>query len=998
VLQEFLVNGGAGVAVEAGLKVREFLSREYFARDQIDRLLLLFEDEFGAEIAIPRSEFLGWRDDDELRGALEGCLGRPGGQDTSPESLSSLVEPHLSSLGAGAAEVAARIAAFASRAAPWTVGSYEESTGLIVGRIDRLDGRLDSVLDLFSDQDWRERERLGEALLRGPLTHANAQELIEDAQRLAEADPLAAARSMQAACLRLREVGIRPIAESYEEEAAELLLSAGKGEEAVEILIALVGARLDRGSELAQLTIRRVESITEGKPDWLDPLLSALLYWPIDPEGSLEECIALVGRAVVPPVWLRRIFELLLVHEKWQEILEIAAIVDLGTEPIDFRTRLCIAEARFSVDGEDGGWLELLAWADLQADSRVAGTVWQRRGHHLAMRDEVDPAIAAYRNAMRAWSRVPEGEEQVAEGYYCILNICTRAARKPPDPELMPLASELRGDSDFPGARAERLEQVGMSQRLAGKLRESVFSYSRSLLIHRAAGDFYGIVRLRELLAGLHEEAGETLAALSDYLAAGQAKEATRLARGVDRAGLLARLRLDGPTWARAAEYRVIASVGEELPADFVAQVVPRMLADSALPFEGFIGPSVSISARLGLAVVSAKMAVEEDRDAALRILREDLEHSFVENTEAAAKALAMGSELGLWDEVAALVEATLSERSRTGLGSGWLARQAAERDEIAGRLRRAALDGTRSALVALAEGELDDPAASLISSDPELVELCEEIISSRDLASVHRTTPESGRPEVRVDWGADLSFLGVIANFCRREARSRLLSGLLDLVLDPGEPENHRSSAVAALLELTPSLDEEEGRRVIDVLRPLAAGDYPASPFDQDEDHPYSAIRVSMHIDGSLKAAALQSVARLLNRFPQLGAEWFPPLLLAALVDHVARVQRAGLLAAAEHPGLVPSVLITHALRSERPFVRANALRAWVATGEELPDDALALTRDEAPIVRMTLAELGTDLPDAQRAEILCQLSADPDPLVSFRARVVSGQPTTGA
>jgi hypothetical protein len=861
-----------------------------------------------------------------------------------------------------------------------------------------LEGRRDSVLDLFRDQDWREREGLGEALLQGPLTHAKAQDLIEDAQRLAEADPLAAARSMQTACERLREVGIGPIAESYEEEAAELLLSAGRGDEAVETLIALAGARIDRGSELAQMTIRRVESVTQGKPDWLDPLLQALLYWPVDPEGSIKECVALVGKAVITPVWLRRIFELLLVHEKWKEILEIAAVVDLGTEPIDFRTTLCIAEARFFVDGDDGGWSDLLTWVGLEADPRVAGIVWQRRGHHLAMRDEVDSAIAAYRNAMRAWSRAPEGEEQVAEGYYCILNICTRAARKPPDPELMPLASELRGDSDFPGARAERLEQVGMSQRLAGRLRESVFSYSRSLLIHRVAGDFYGVVRLRELLAGLNEEAGETLAALSDYLAAGQAKEATPLARGVDRAGLLARLRLDGPAWARAAEYRVIASVGEELPADFVARVVPRMLADSALPFEGFMGPSVSISARLGLAAVSAKIEAEKDRDAALRLLREDLELSFAENTEAAAKALAIGSELGLWDEVSELVEATLSDRSHTGLGSTWLARQAVERDEIAVRLKRAALDGNRSALVALAEGELD-AGEPLISSAPELVELCEEIINSRDLASVHRTPAAPGRrPEVRVDMGVDLSFLGVIANFCRRQARSSLVSGLLDLVLDPGEPENHRSSAVAALLELTPSLEEDEGRRVIDVLRPLAAGDYPASPFDQDEAHPFSAIRVSMHIDASLRAAALQSIARLLARFAPLGGGWFPPLLLAALVDDVARVQRAGLLAAAEHPGLVPSVLISRALRSERPFVRANALRAWVATGEELPDDALALTRDEAPVVRMTLAGLGPDLPDAQRAEILSVLTGDPDPLVSVRAGVASGGSTAGA
>lgn len=40
VLQEFLLNGGAGLAVEALVGVREFVAREYLSRDPLDRLLL----------------------------------------------------------------------------------------------------------------------------------------------------------------------------------------------------------------------------------------------------------------------------------------------------------------------------------------------------------------------------------------------------------------------------------------------------------------------------------------------------------------------------------------------------------------------------------------------------------------------------------------------------------------------------------------------------------------------------------------------------------------------------------------------------------------------------------------------------------------------------------------------------------------------------------------------------------------------------------------------
>src|SRR5213595_2679917 len=130
-LQDFLVNGGAGVALEGASTLRRFLAEEYFSRDQLDRLLLLFEDEFGAEAGISRAEFLRWREDEDLRRGLEGVLGQLNGTPLPNEELAGLIARHLPADRESASDLAGRISSFAGEAAPLTVDSLKESTGLL---------------------------------------------------------------------------------------------------------------------------------------------------------------------------------------------------------------------------------------------------------------------------------------------------------------------------------------------------------------------------------------------------------------------------------------------------------------------------------------------------------------------------------------------------------------------------------------------------------------------------------------------------------------------------------------------------------------------------------------------------------------------------------------------------------------------------------------------------------------------------------------------------
>lgn len=996
VLQEFLINGGAGIAVESALGIRRFLSNEYFRRDQLDRLLLLLEDEFGEESGISRAVFLRWRDDEDLRRGLEGVLGSPSEETLPGEELARLIAANLPAGLRSASDLAQRIAVFAREAAPLTVDSLEESTGLIVDRIGQVDGKLDQVSGslgvlhgLFRDSQWRERERLGEALLRGPLAHANAQELIEEAGRLAEPGPLAAAEAMLKACSRLREAGIATVAESYEEQAAELLSKAGETSRARRLLMAVAGARFERGSELVRQTVGRLNDLRDGKPDWLDDLLEASLYWPLDPQGAAKAAATAARSGELSETWFVMALELLLLLGEYDLILELAE-ESSPDEELGHRIRLCSAEAAGFARNDDRLWQELLSWARGGSNPEAVGIVCQRRGHYLALRDEVDEALEAYRLAMRAWGQMPGAEEQVAEGYYCILNINLKGARKEDEPQLLPLAADLRGDSSLPGARAERLEYTGMSQFLESKYREALLSYSRSLLIHRRTGSFQGVVKLHAQLGKLNREVGEHLAAVSHFLAAGKGKEAKEIARECAREDLEEMLLLDAPSWRRAAEYSVIAEVGEEMSADFAAARLPQILLDAKEPFAGFFGPSVSVSGRLALSALALKIEDQALREQALELLREDLDRSFVENTRAAARALAFGTELGIWDEAEQLIDAFLADPSVTGLTPGWAAGLAAESNSAFEKLKQAARGGSSAALYALALLELEAGDEAPLSDEPELVRHCDEYVSKRELKSVRRTPAGAGHSaQVSVGFGADLNPIGAIANFCDPAIRADLVDGLIELISSEEEPENHRSSGVAALFQLAGSLSEEDVVRIITVLRPMAEGSYPASPWDGNNDHPFSAIRVSLHINESLRAAALQLIAKLYGRFPALREDWLQPQVEVALMSPEPLVTRAGLSAVKSLPAPELLPIVEPHLGASYAQVRADALRAWVATDQPLPSAGLALAEDPAPLVRMTLAEQLDDLGPEQAVALSSVLSRDPDPMIQHKAKL---------
>jgi hypothetical protein len=988
IIQDFLSGGSAEVAVRAALALPDF-----FRRDHLGRTLVLLHEEFGGEADLERSAVVGWRTDTDLAAAFSPALS---GRTTpaSEERLATLIKERLvRSSEDDRAELARRIAASAPAAARLAVTDLSEAVSLLGNQIEQSSRVVESLPGLLTGGD-RGPDRPAEALVRGPLEHANARELIEEANRLATADPERAARVTLEACERLDASRLAAIAESYRERAAELLVEAQHQEEAAGILAAVVDARLDRGSELVRATIEQLRKVVPQEREWLASSRYARLSWPSDADGAADVLLDAARREDVDAALVAHCATFLTFLERHEDVIQITERWRDGALATGARCEIEIAalEAAEALGrpGADEAWSRLLDWAEANWGNPDAAIVWQRRGLQLALADRVDEAVEAYRNAMRLWTRVDGADEQLGDAFYCIQAVSLNAARDPVDYNLWPLAAELRGSGDLPVARAEHLDHRAMQQRLDGRLRQAWHSYSRALLVHRRSGSLQGMLSVHQRLGELMEQAGEPLEALQHYIWAGKGKEAKRPARKCEFGGVEEALTLTGPAWQRAVAYEVINEVGEELSTAFATRHAATMRRDAAARPSGWRGPDVRSAARRALFAVSLQLE-DEDRDAALEAMREDLVQSWPANREAASRAMALGTDLGLWDETETLLEVFLIDPSMSGVSAEWVATRAVDSPAVVERLRAAVVDGNDHALEALAVAERLEPRA-LFDAQALRDAATGYVARSRELRSVRHIDRPDGTSEVSVGLGGSLVELGLIGGFADEEARTALLERLIDVVGEAEEPELHRASAVAALGQLAAGL----GNRAIEMVewaRPLAFGDYPASPWDEDRDHPLSAIRFSRHQPGALRAQAIMLIARVRELHPGIALEWYARMVREALGDSSHLVNAAGLAAAERASATEYLVHIEPHFQHERPAVRTAAISAWASSGRELPSGGSQLVRDSAPRVRMALVNSVSFLPDPQRRELLDQLQDDRDCYIRTKARDLGGQ-----
>jgi hypothetical protein len=316
--------------------------KAFFKQDSVGRLLVLLHADFGAESDLERDVFYSWRDKQPLVDALGEVLsGARGAEPEQLATLAALIEPRLvRTPEPERAALAARIANAAVRAAPLTVGG--EDTLLLVNRLESGQQRIAEALDASNSEST---PGLAAALIVGPLRHVGAVEELTAAERRAESgEPAEAAGEMLVIVERLQRDGLRSAAETLGERAATLLASAGEQGRAVEILIAVVRARVARGERWsAEQALTLIESL-QGDEEWIAPGLRAQITWPEHGEGDLPALAAAAEGSAVREDhadWLAAHTGLLLLFDRFQEVIAASAAL-AGSAPLASGGRLAM--------------------------------------------------------------------------------------------------------------------------------------------------------------------------------------------------------------------------------------------------------------------------------------------------------------------------------------------------------------------------------------------------------------------------------------------------------------------------------------------------------------------------------------------------------------------------------------------------------------------------------------------------------------------------------
>jgi hypothetical protein len=240
---------GAAVAkaIDIALGAMSGAVREFMQQDNLGRLLILLHAVFGDETHLDRGVFLSWRANESLSDALgEVLAGERAADPAELKELSTLIGPCLvQTPELDKAALAQRIALTAVVAAPKVVG--DAATQLIVNRFEEGQQRIiEAILPASEDA---KTHGLAAALLVGPLRHVDAVDDVKAAEELAGAgEAAAAAQKLLTVVERLDGQGLSVASETITQRAAALLAASGERPAAVELLVGLVEAHIDRGS------------------------------------------------------------------------------------------------------------------------------------------------------------------------------------------------------------------------------------------------------------------------------------------------------------------------------------------------------------------------------------------------------------------------------------------------------------------------------------------------------------------------------------------------------------------------------------------------------------------------------------------------------------------------------------------------------------------------------------------------------------------------------
>jgi tetratricopeptide (TPR) repeat protein len=860
---------------------------------------------------------------------------------------------------------------------------------LILNRFEGWQRRILEAVAPGTHGGTNQPANVARALLDGPLRHIGAFDRVNDAERRAEqGDSLGAARVLLDVARELEVQGLQLAGESLSERAAAHLAAGGQVDDAADVLLQVATARIDRGSARSQVNLQLLRDLLPADMGWLPDALDARATWPEGVDEALNAlAVAAVSSARRPDHadWVAAHVELLMLYERYVDALEAAAT--LRSEPISAGGRLRVGldvadalEATGDREAAEREWLRLLRWADEQGSPFDRAVAWQRRAVAFAQREEIPQSHDAYRRAMASWAELPGYEEQAGDALFSMHAVSIANARPPEDLELRPIAAELRGSPKAPVARAERLQRDAMSARLLDRLPDALSSYWRALAIHRQVGSFVGATEVRDRLAELYAHAGELAIAISLYVRIGKGKLAAELAKNVEGSVVAEAVSAGQTRWERDARYSVIAATGSRLPEEYLGAMGEELLNEAAQAADRNIAPLPALTARRALA--SAALGLPNQmRSRAWEQLKEDLWHPLMNIVQAASNALVLATNADLTNAREELVDRFVDDPYNVGISSAWLATEAENHAAVREKLISAARDGSQGALEVLA-------SAGLIEGDSALEQAATSVTESAADIVTYEEQREGGLRTVSYGMGVDLAGPGLVARAASASARERLLNRLLEIITDAREPEPTRASAAHGLFNLAPALDLEQAKRVADQLPPLAVGLYEPSELDENVDHPLSRTRIILHTPQELRASAIGTLGQLLAKHSSLSGELLLPAVDQALRDGSDGVIAAVFDAGARLPNLQLPVPLEAALRHPEANIRVNALVAWAARNDGMPEDELLHPLIADPDIRVRLQLLAMAAENLPTGEPVLQRLSDMDPDAYVRAK----------
>lgn len=470
-----------------------------------------------------------------------------------------------------------------------------------------------------------------DAMMRGPLRSANAEQQLGQARAKSEADPDEALGLYGEVQEKLRERGFPGHAAELDMDLVPLLVRVDRTGDALKLIMRMLWRAERAGDSTAAGRCQRdLQSLLKDHSDLTDDSAWQAACWAA---SLVVESLALpvpyrVGAdlnalADLNPSDRARL--LLLIAESDLGDDRTDRIIDLADDLRSSAAEVCddaILQARIliAVADADGDWNQLVRAARISLPKEAAALVHARYARHLVGKGD-------YQTAQDEWSEaidyacLTRRHEDAVKWLYSQRAIATRYSGILTD-RWHPLAREV---ADLPGeprlaTAARRSRENGLAALNAGRERAAAISIRRYLRDSIVSGAVADEQDARGLLGSVFMKSGHPELAAHQYVCAGQPKDAERAARTLgDTYYDVAELVESPHQWIAATALRFAAAQADLIPDSQVPTIVDGALrAIDAVMAEtradSFFDPVLTLAAYTFIASVADRLTDSQAR------------------------------------------------------------------------------------------------------------------------------------------------------------------------------------------------------------------------------------------------------------------------------------------------------------------------------------------------------------------------------------------------